>query len=428
MPTVSTPTKTRSKVAVIGAGAAGMMAAVFCSGNGAEVHIFEKNEKPGKKLYITGKGRCNFTNACGTEEFLLHVPRNPRFLYSALSFFSPGDMMKWLEEAGCPVKVERGRRAFPRSDKASDVTKALCAGMREGGVRLHLNSGIARVATEETDGKRRVRGVIAEDGEMLPFDAVIVATGGLSYPVTGSTGDGYRFAADAGHRVTERSPSLTGIECAENWPKELQGLSLKNVRVTVLEKNKKLMSEIGEMLFTHYGISGPLILEASGCLSGRDLAGTVISLDLKPAVSEEKLGEDVAGLLRQNGAKTVENAIAPLFPRRMTAPFLTACGIDPALPASQVSSKARDAIRGTLKRLDMTPVSLRPYSEAIVTRGGVDVREVNSSTMASRITDGLFFAGEVLDVDAFTGGYNLQIAFSTGALAGRSAALFTTKQ
>ena len=400
-----------------------MMAAVFCAQSGADVCLFEKNEKTGKKLYITGKGRCNFTNACNREEFMLHVPRNSRFLYSALSFFSPDDMMAWLENAGCPIKIERGRRAFPRSDKASDVTKALCSEMARLGVSVRTGSEAADISVACEDGVRRVRGLTLKNGAFLPFDAIIVATGGLSYPSTGSTGDGYRFARETGHPVTDLSPSLTGIELKEAWPSQLQGLSLKNVRITVYAGRKKRMSETGEMLFTHYGVSGPLILEASSVLSGGNTEDSVISLDMKPAVSEEKLMSDVGELIRLGGAKTVANAVMPLFPRRMTEPFLIACGLDPHAPASQLSSAGRRAIASTLKKLDMTPVSLRPFSEAIITRGGVDIRSVSPSTMGSRLVSGLYFAGEVLDVDAFTGGYNLQIAFSTGALAGKSAAL-----
>lgn len=402
-----------------------MMAAVFCAQNGADVCLFEKNEKTGKKLYITGKGRCNFTNACNREEFLLHVPRNSRFLYSALSLFSPDDMMAWLENAGCPVKVERGRRAFPRSDKASDVTRALCSEMTRLGVSVRTDSEVAGINTVCEDGAERVRGLKLKNGSFFPSDAVIVATGGLSYPSTGSTGDGYRFARETGHPVTDLSPSLTGIELKEAWPSQLQGLSLKNVRITIFAGSKKRMSETGEMLFTHYGISGPLVLEASSILSGGSFKDCVISLDMKPAVSEEQLLTDVSELVRLGGAKTVANAVMPLFPRRMTEPFLIACGLDPHTPASQLPSSSRRAIAVGLKRLDMTPVSLRPFSEAIITRGGVDIRSVNPSTMGSRLVSGLYFAGEVLDVDAFTGGYNLQIAFSTGALAGRSAALQT---
>ena len=256
-------------------------------------------------------------------------------------------------------------------------------------------------------------------------DKVIVATGGCSHVLTGSTGDGYRFAREAGHPVTDLNPSLTGIELKEIWPSQLQGLSLKNVRITVFADRKKRMSETGEMLFTHYGVSGPLILEASSVLSGGNLEDAILSLDMKPAVSEEKLLTDVGELIRLGGAKTVANAVMPLFPRRMTEPFLIACGLDPHAPASQLSSSGRRAIAANLKKLDMTPVSLRPFSEAIITRGGVDIRSVSPSTMGSRLVSGLYFAGEVLDVDAFTGGYNLQIAFSTGALAGKSAALQT---
>ena len=418
----------KTEVIIIGAGASGLMAALSAAENGAGVLVLEHMPSAGQKLLLTGNGRCNFTNACSMDEFMRHVPRNSRFLYSALSFFSPDGMMDFLKNAGCPVKVERGRRAFPQSDKASDVTKALCGEMRRLGVRLCLNTEVGGIVTGETEGTETVRGVRLKDGTFLPFDSVIIATGGLSYPSTGSTGDGYRFAGETGHRVTDLSPSLTGIETKEAWPALLQGLSLRNVRITVTDKQKKLMTETGEMLFTHYGISGPLILEASSVISGRALDSVTISLDLKPAVDAPSLNDDVIRLLRLSGAKTLENALSPLFPRRMTGPFLEQCGIDPGMTASQLSSASRAAIVSALKKLILTPVSLRPYAEAIITRGGVDIRQIDPSTMASRLTEGLYFAGEVLDVDAFTGGYNLQIAFSTGALAGKSAALRTTKQ
>ena len=419
MPTVSTA-KISSDVLVIGGGAAGMMAAVRAAEQGADVTLAEKNEKLGKKIYITGKGRCNFTNVCEIDEFLKHVPRNGRFLYSALHACAPADMIRFLEEAGCPVKIERGRRAFPVSDKASDVTKALKKRLDENRVQVLLNKEVTKIFRDESSGRFEIS---FAGGDRATCGKLIIATGGLSYPSTGSTGDGHRFAAECGHTVVPCSPSLTGIETQETWPQLLQGISLRNVTLTLQSGKKSLFSNQGEMLFTHYGISGPLVLEASSLLSGTDMEGKTLSIDLKPAVPTERLEADLIGRISQNGKKRIGSVLSEMLPHKMAGPFLTeVCGIDPETNCAQMSSDKRKQIVSSLKDAKLTPVSLRSFAEAIITRGGVSVKDIDPRTMESKRVPGLYFAGEVIDVDAFTGGYNLQIAFATGTLAGLSAA------
>ena len=405
------------KILVIGGGAAGMMAAVFAARAGAEVTLLEKNEKLGKKVYITGKGRCNLTNDCDLDGFLAQVPRNPRFLYSALSFFSSQDMMALMEEIGCPVTVQRGKRVFPASEKASDVTKALTGLLRKLNVRVRLNSAVHRLQTAEG----RITGAELEDGTVLSADAVILACGGLSYPSTGSTGDGFRFAADLGHTVTPPSPVLVGLETEEAWPKELQGLSLRNVTLTLSSGKKTLYSELGEMLFTHFGISGPLVLEAS-CHLPEDLSGVSLRVDLKPGLTPEQLDARLLRDFAASGKKLLPTELASLLPASLAEIFPRLCGLPESLRCNQVTAEQRRHLAETLKALPLTIRSTGPLSGAIVTRGGVSVREVDPSSMRSRLLPNLYFAGELLDVDAHTGGYNLQIAWSTGALAGQNAA------
>ena len=406
-----------SDTLVVGGGAAGMMAAVFAARAGAHVTLLEKNEKLGKKVYITGKGRCNLTNDCDRDAFLAQVPRNPRFLYSALNFFSPRDMMSLLEENGCPVTVQRGKRVFPASEKASDVTKALTALLRKENVRVRLNSAVRCL---RTDGGR-VTGAELADGSFLPADAVILACGGLSYPSTGSTGDGYRLAEALGHTVVPQSPVLVGLETEESWPKSLQGLSLRNVTLTLSSGKKTLYTELGEMLFTHFGISGPLALEAS-CHLSEDLSGASLRIDLKPGLTPEQLDSRLLRDFAASGKKQLQTELHELLPVRLAELFPRLCGLHDTLRCSQITGDQRRRLCETLKALPITVRSPRPIAEAIVTRGGVSVREVDPATMRSRIVPNLYFAGELLDVDAHTGGYNLQIAWSTGALAGRSAA------
>ena len=405
-----------SEIVVIGGGAAGMMAAVFAARAGGNVTLLEKNEKLGKKVYITGKGRCNLTNDCDMDGFLAQVPRNPRFLYSALNFFSPRDMMNLLEENGCPVTVQRGKRVFPASEKASDVTKALASLLRGLNVRIRLNSTVRRLKTDSG----RITGAELADGSFLTADAVVIACGGLSYPSTGSTGDGYRFAEALGHTVIPPSPVLVGLETEESWPRTLQGLSLRNVVLTLRAGKKTLYTELGEMLFTHFGISGPLALEAS-CHLPDPPGGTAISVDLKPGLTREQLDTRIRRDFSEAGKKQLKSVLPGLLPSSLAEIFPVLCGIDASLPCSQVTAAQREKLLDTLKALPLTVRAPRPVDEAVVTRGGVSVKEIEPGTMRSRLVSNLFFAGEMIDVDAHTGGFNLQIAWSTGALAGASA-------
>ena len=403
-------------VLVIGGGAAGMMAAIFAARAGADVTLLEHNEKLGKKIYITGKGRCNLTNDCTRDEFLAQVPRNPRFLYSALSFFAPRDMMTLLEENGCPVSGQRGRRVFPSTEKASDVTKALAGLMRKLDVHVRLNAG---VRTLRTDGDA-VTGAELEDGSFLPAGSVILACGGLSYPATGSTGDGYRIAETLGHTVVPPSPVLVGLETEEDWPRSLQGLSLKNVALTLASGKKTLYTELGELLFTHFGVSGPLVLEAS-CHLPEPARGALLKLDLKPGLTREQLDARLQRDFLASGRKQLANVLPGLLPARLAELFPRLCGIPESLSCNQVTAPQRKKLLNTLKTLEVTVRAPRPLAEAVVTRGGVSVREIEPGTMRSKKFRNLFFAGEMIDVDAHTGGYNLQIAWSTGALAGQTA-------
>ena len=404
-----------AEILVIGGGAAGMMAAVFAARAGGNVTLLEKNEKLGKKVYITDKGRCNLTNDCDRDGFLAQVPRNPRFLYSALSFFSPQDMMSLLEENGCPVTVQRGKRVFPASEKASDVTKALASLLRKLNVRIRLDSTVRSLKTEGG----RIAGAELADGTFLPADAVILACGGVSYPSTGSTGDGYRFAEALGHSVLPPSPVLVGLETKETWPRSLQGLSLRNVTLTLASGKKTLWSELGEMLFTHFGISGPLALEASCHLP--DPAGNAsLSIDLKPGLTREQLHARLCRDFSEAGKKQLKSVLPGLLPASLAEIFPGLCGVSASLPCSQVTAAQRETLLAALKGLPLTVKAPRPVDEAVVTRGGVSVKEIEPGTMRSKLVPNLFFAGEMIDVDAHTGGFNLQIAWSTGALAGAS--------
>ena len=405
---------------VVGGGAAGMMAALFAARGGAQVTLLERNEKLGKKIYITGKGRCNVTNHCGLEAFLSQIPRNPRFLYGALSALMPEDLIALMEEAGCPLQTERGNRVFPASNKASDITRTLAEAMRRAGVQVRLQARVQSLLRESETG--RITGVLLESGEKLPADAVILATGGASYPVTGSTGDGYRLAAEVGHTVIPPKPSLVPLTCKEAWPGELQGLSLKNVRLTAKCRGKTLYSEQGEMLFTHFGISGPLVLEMSSHLVEHPPEAWQVALDLKPALSHEQLE---ARLLREFSAmsrKQLASVMPSLLPGKLADRFPEFAGIPPDKPVHQISKGERAKLISLLKELPLPVSGTRPIGEAIVTRGGVAVKEVSPATMQSKLVPGLYMAGELLDVDGHTGGFNLHVAFCTGALAGRCAA------
>ncbi|MBR4575869.1 MAG: NAD(P)/FAD-dependent oxidoreductase [Clostridia bacterium] len=403
------------EILVVGGGAAGMMAALHAARGGASVTLLEKNEKLGKKLYITGKGRCNLTNDCDRDTFLSNVSRNPRFLYGALSCFSPADMMALLESARCPVTVQRGRRVFPASEKASDVTKALTSLLRSAGVRICLNTAVLSLETENG----RISAVRTAGGGRIPCDAVILCTGGMSYPSTGSTGDGYRFAAEAGHTLTSPAPVLVGLETAEDWPRGLQGLSLKNVTLTLMNGRKELWSELGEMLFTHFGVSGPLVLEASCHLPDPPSRASLL-LDLKPGLTPEQLDARLQRDFSASGRKMLQSVLSSLLPSRLADLFPQLCGLPGTVQCSQITGAQRRRLGETLKALPLSVRSPRPLAEAIVTRGGVNTREVDPASMRSRLIPNLYFAGELLDVDVHTGGYNLQIAWSTGALAGQS--------
>lgn len=406
-----------AEILIIGGGAAGLMAAIGAARAGASVTLLEHNEKLGKKLYITGKGRCNLTNDCTPDEFLAQVPRNPRFLYSALSRFGPRDMMALMESAGCPVTVQRGRRVFPSSEKASDVTKALTGLARKYGVRVRLNAEARRLRIRED----RVLGAELADGSFVPAGAVVLAAGGLSYPATGSTGDGFRMAEEAGYTVTPPSPVLVGLETEEAWPKTLQGLSLRNVTLSLKAGKKTLWQELGEMLFTHFGVSGPLVLEASCHLpeKGKDCR---LEIDLKPGLDREQLDARLRRDFAAGGRKQLATVLGGLMPGHLAEIFPELCGVGREIPCNQISAAQREAIAGALKGLVLTVRAPRPLAEAVVTRGGVSVKQVNPGTMAGKLHTNLYFAGEMLDVDAHTGGYNLQIAWSTGLLAGESAA------
>lgn len=413
---------TTRKVLVIGGGAAGMLAALFAAREGASVTILERNEKLGKKIYITGKGRCNLTNAAELEEFMRAIVRNPRFLYAAFASFDNKDMMELMESLGVPLKVERGNRVFPESDHASDVTNGLRRELERRNVRICYDARVEHLILEEG----RCCGVVLESGEKLFADAVIICTGGASYPTTGSTGDGYRLAEEAGHSIQKPMGALVPIETRESWPSMLSGLSLKNVSLkawkTGGKKKKYFYDEQGEMLFTHFGVSGPLVLTLSSYLP-EDLKDVRMAIDLKPALDEQTLDARLLRDFQEYSRKQLTAVMDGLVPHNLGLQILVLAGISPQTPVNSVTAAQRAAILQLLKALPLTPKGLRGFNEAIVTRGGVTVKEINPSTMESKLASGLYFAGEVMDVDAHTGGFNLQIAFSTGALAGKSAAM-----
>ena len=405
------------KIAVIGGGAAGLIAAHTAAENGAEVTLFEKNEKCGKKIYITGKGRCNVTNDCEPQEYLTHVVNGAKFLTGAIYAFPPRSLMEYLESGGLRLKTERGNRVFPVSDKASDVTKCLENYCRHAGVTIRFGTKVLGLDILNST----MRGIITQDGLEL-FDKVIVCTGGKSYSSTGSDGDGYKFAAEAGHTVIQPVPSLCGINLKGDYFKEMQGLSLKNVSLKVY-CGKKLVKELfGEMQFTHFGASGPLILSATALINRMNAADVKMLIDFKPALSSEQLEQRI---LRDFGAdknKDISNCLKSLLPSSAIMPILARSGIAADKKVNSVTRAERASLLTNLKNFDILFLSLRGFEEAVVTSGGVSLKEVNPKTMESRLVKGLYFCGEVLDADAFTGGYNLQIAFSTGFCAGRAAA------
>lgn len=406
-----------SNVVVIGGGAAGMTAAMAAAGSGHSVRLLEKNEKLGKKLFITGKGRCNVTNACDMEELMAGVVTNARFLYSSFYGFTNQDVMDLLERFGCKLKVERGNRVFPVSDHSSDVIRALADGMRDLGVQVRLNTEVDSLIIR--DGV--VRGVRIRGGkEEVPADAVVVATGGLSYPTTGSTGDGLRFAGEAGHKVTELSPALVPFNVQEiDLARELQGLALKNVEVVVRDGKRELYREFGEMLFTHFGVSGPVLLSASSfCAGAIRRQPLAMEIDLKPALSEKQLDDRILRDFGEAKNKQFKNTLNHLYPAKLVPVMVRLSGISPDKQVNEITKAERERLIALTKHFPMTLTSLRDYKEAIITQGGVSVKEINPTTMESKLVKGLYFAGEVLDLDAVTGGFNLQIAWSTGWAAG----------
>ena len=406
-----------SKVLIVGGGAAGMMAGVHAARNGHEVHILEKNEKLGKKLYITGKGRCNVTNNCDTEELFPAVMQNPKFLYSAFYSWNSQDVMAFFEELGVPLKVERGGRVFPESDHSSDIIRGLERALKKAGAKIHLHTEVKEV--KEENGT--VTGVILKDGNFLSGDSVIVATGGFSYQATGSTGDGYRFAKEMGHKVTEIEPSLVPLRTKEDYIPRLQGLSLKNVALTVECGKKTVYQDFGEMMFTHFGVTGPMILSASAHVGRWLKKGECRGyLDLKPALTKEQLDARVLREFEAGQNKQFKNVIGVLFPSSMTPVMLELGGIPGDKKIHEISREERLGFEEIVKAFPFTITGMGEFKEAIITRGGVSVKEVQPGTMESKKVKNLYFIGEVLDLDAVTGGYNLQIAWSTAYLAAQA--------
>ncbi len=420
------------EVIVTGCGAAGMMAAVAAADAGAKVILIEKNEKPGKKLYITGKGRCNATNNSDIQNLLLHVVSNPKFLYSAFSVFDSRKLMDFLESEGLKLKTERGGRVFPVSDKSSDVIKTFRNALEKRNVKVYYNAKARKINIK--DGVFKSVNIEFTDGSgnreirEMGADAVIIATGGISYPLTGSTGDGYKFAEHTGHKVKEASPSLVPVNIKEGFAKELQGLSLRNVELSLVDGRKVLYKEMGEMLFTHFGISGPLVLSASSYLSGKDIQKMKFVLDLKPALAIEQLDARISRDFSEFKNSYFKNSLGKLLPAKLIPVITRLSGIDADKKVNSITRQEREGLASLLKGLVMTPESLRGFDEAIITKGGVMVKEINPSTMESKKVKGMYFAGEVIDTDAMTGGYNLQIAWSTGYLAGISAATWNTQK
>lgn len=405
-----------AKTIVIGGGAAGMMAAYAAAMCGNEVSLYEKNEKLGKKVYITGKGRCNVTNACETQDLLSNIVTNPKFMYSPIYTFDNNMVQSFMEEWGCPLKVERGNRVFPQSDKSYDVINALIRAMRENKVDINLDSHVSDILTENG----HVTGVRV-NGCDIECDNVILATGGYSYPSTGSTGEGHTMALKLGHHITKCMPALVPFTAAEEWVKELQGLSLRNCGVTIYDGDHKIYEDFGELLFTHFGVSGPTVLSASSyavdIIRKRPLR---LVIDLKPALDEKQLDARILRDFEANINRKFMNSLDKLFPKSLIPVIIERSGIDAQCRVNEITRDKRQGLVKLIKNFDLTLTGLRGFNEAIITHGGVDVKEIDSSTMESKLIKGLYFAGEMIDVDAVTGGFNLQVAWSTGYLAGIS--------
>lgn len=409
------------KIAIIGGGAAGLLAAYSAAlkyQGGAKITVIEKNERPARKVMITGKGRCNVTNNCDVDTLVANVPKNGKFLFSAFSGFSAGDTMGLFESLGVPLKTERGNRVFPVSDKAVDIVDALVGAVKKSGADI-LHAVAKKILTENG----AVAGVLLENGEVISADSVILATGGMSYPLTGSTGDGYKIAQALGHTVTELKPSLVPLTVHEGFCSRLSGLTLKNVTLSVFEEGKKkpVFSELGEMLFTHFGISGPLTLSASAHMRRMGKTNYTAYIDLKPALTLEQLDSRILRDFEGEKNKDFANSLDKLLPKSIIPVIISLSGIEPALKVNQISREMRTSLCKVIKALPLHITGFRPIEEAIITGGGISVKEINPSTMESKLVKGLYFAGEIIDADAYTGGFNLQIAFSTGYAAGKNA-------
>jgi len=406
------------RIGIIGAGAAGLFAAGRAASLGNHVMVFEKNKRAGKKLLITGKGRCNITNNCSLEELMKNIPGNGRFLYSAFNKFNNHDIMDFFASVNVPVKTERGNRVFPVSDKSLDVVNSLVNYARSQGAKFLYEAPVKEIVCEENI----VKGILLQNNDYYEFDSVILATGGISYPMTGSTGDGHRMAEKLGHTVTDLKPSLVPLKVREEWAARLQGLTLKNVGLTAFDSNNnKVYYEQGEMLFTHFGVSGPMILSASRHVMDCGFTGSYFLIDIKPALDEETLDQRLQRDFAKYSRKHFENSLSDLLPKSLIPVIVDLSGISPDKPVHQITKSERKNLVKLLKGLKLTVTKPRPVSEAIVTAGGISTKEINPSTMESRLVRGLFFAGEIIDVDAYTGGFNLTIAFSTGYVAGSSA-------
>lgn len=407
-----------SDVIIIGGGAAGLTCAGFAARNGLSVTVVEGRERPARKLLVTGKGRCNLTNSCSPEDFMKNVPTNPKFLYSAAYGFTAADTMELFESLGVPLKTERGNRVFPQSDNARDIVDALLRFCQQGNVKFVTGRAVAIQR-----GDAGASGVLLEGGECLPCRAALIATGGMSYPATGSDGKGYALARGAGHSVTPLRPSLIPILCREYCCADMMGLSLKNVTLSLVQKGKKkpIFTDLGELLFTHFGVSGPLVLSASAYMKG-NIDSYTIEIDMKPGLSAEQLDARILRDFEDNLNKNLINILGLLLPRAMVPVAIERSGISPECKINQITKEQRRKLVEVIKSFTLTPSGLRPIEEAVITSGGVTVSEINPATMQSKLCDGLYFAGEVIDVDAYTGGFNLQIAFSTAYLAAKAIA------